>query len=40
MSWLRIGDPFVYQSPIGVCVCHFLGYFYKFFLAALAGSLV
>ena len=23
--WLRLGDPFLYQSPIGVCVCHFLG---------------
>ena len=22
---IRSGDPFVYQSPIGVCVCHFLG---------------
>ena len=21
----RLGDPFVYQSPIGVCACHFLG---------------
>ena len=21
----RLGDPFVYQNPIGVCVCHFLG---------------
>ena len=23
--WPRLGDPFVYQSPIGVYVCHFLG---------------
>ena len=23
--WPRLGDPFVYKSPIGVCVCHFLG---------------
>ena len=23
--WPRVGDTFVYQSPIGVCVCHFLG---------------
>ena len=23
--WPRLGDPFVYQSPIEVCVCHFLG---------------
>ena len=23
--WPRLGDPFVCQSPIGVCVCHFLG---------------
>ena len=22
--WPRLGDPFVYQSPIGVCVCGFL----------------
>ena len=21
----RLGDPFVYQSPSGVCACHFLG---------------
>ena len=21
----RLGDPFAYQSPTGVCVCHFLG---------------
>ena len=23
--WPRLGNPLVYQSPIGVCVCHFLG---------------
>ena len=23
--WSRLGDPFVCQSSIGVCVCHFLG---------------
>ena len=23
--WPRLGDPCVYQSPIGVCVCHFVG---------------
>ena len=23
--WSRLGDPFVCQSPVGVCVCHFLG---------------
>ena len=23
--WPRLGDPFVRQIPIGVCVCHFLG---------------
>ena len=24
--WSRLGDPFVCQSPIGVCVRHFVGY--------------
>ena len=24
--WPRLGDPFAYQSPIGVCACHFLGH--------------
>ena len=23
--WLRLGDPSVRQSPIGIYVCHFLG---------------
>ena len=23
--WPRLGDTFVYQSPKGVCACHFLG---------------
>ena len=25
VSWPKLGDPFVCQSPIGVYVCHFLG---------------